>query len=371
MLQQTQVARVLERYERGWSAGRRPRRWPRRRRPTSCAPGRASATTAGRSTCRTRPGASSSCGDFPREIAELEQLPGHRPVHRARDRVLRVRRPGDRARHQRAARARARARRRPTSPAARAAPGTGTRRSSTSAPGLPRARPRCDACPLAEGCPSRGLTFAPAAPARAASRARAASGGPRSCASSPTGRAHDDGYDRDVVDTLLADGLAVRRADGLLTLPEEVPPHDASPSRPRTPSAVSPCSRASASRRSSTSRSPTSASALRGRARGRRGLGGVRRRAGRGAAAAHAYDRSSPRSPRPTPSASGSRTSTTPSSRASAAALRRRRETGTRVAFGGRMDRSMLEHEMAADYGAVRELSAGLAARLGARRACA
>jgi leucyl aminopeptidase (aminopeptidase T) len=37
---------------------------------------------------------------------------------------------------------------------------------------------------------------------------------------------------------------------------------------------------------------------------------------------------------------------------------------GTRVAFGGRMDRSMLEHEMAADYGAVRTLSAGLAAKL-------
>ncbi|MDX6538517.1 MAG: hypothetical protein QOI71_127 [Gaiellales bacterium] len=37
---------------------------------------------------------------------------------------------------------------------------------------------------------------------------------------------------------------------------------------------------------------------------------------------------------------------------------------GTRLAFGGRMDRSMLEHEMAADYRAVRDLSAGLAARL-------
>jgi leucyl aminopeptidase (aminopeptidase T) len=39
-------------------------------------------------------------------------------------------------------------------------------------------------------------------------------------------------------------------------------------------------------------------------------------------------------------------------------------ETGTRVAFGGRMDRSMLEHEMAADYGALRELTAALGARL-------
>ena len=33
----------------------------------------------------------------------------------------------------------------------------------------------------------------------------------------------DGGYDRDVVDSLLADGLAVRRADGLLALPEEIP----------------------------------------------------------------------------------------------------------------------------------------------------
>ena len=39
-------------------------------------------------------------------------------------------------------------------------------------------------------------------------------------------------------------------------------------------------------------------------------------------------------------------------------------ETGMRVAFGGRMDRSMLEHEMAADYGALRELTASLGARL-------
>ena len=34
----------------------------------------------------------------------------------------------------------------------------------------------------------------------------------------------DRGYDRDVVESLLADGLAVRRADGLLALPEEVSP---------------------------------------------------------------------------------------------------------------------------------------------------
>jgi leucyl aminopeptidase (aminopeptidase T) len=47
----------------------------------------------------------------------------------------------------------------------------------------------------------------------------------------------------------------------------------------------------------------------------------------------------------------------------------RARAAGTRVAFGGRMDRSMLEHEMAADYAAVRALSADLAAKvIGAAR---
>ncbi len=44
------------------------------------------------------------------------------------------------------------------------------------------------------------------------------------------------------------------------------------------------------------------------------------------------------------------------------------RESGTRVAFGGRMDHSMLEHEMAADYGALRELTARLGARLAGTR---
>jgi hypothetical protein len=41
----------------------------------------------------------------------------------------------------------------------------------------------------------------------------------RELADGPRG---DEGYDRDVIDSLLADGLAVRRADGLLALPEEV-----------------------------------------------------------------------------------------------------------------------------------------------------
>jgi A/G-specific adenine glycosylase len=82
--------------------------------------------------------------------------------------------------------------------------------------------PRCDRCPLAAACPSRGLTYAPlrrqsrfegSRRQRRAALVRELAEGPRP----------DGGYDRDVVDSLLADGLAVRRADGLLALPEEVP----------------------------------------------------------------------------------------------------------------------------------------------------
>ena len=114
--------------------------------------------------------------------------------------------------------------------------------------------------------------------------------------------------------------------------------------------------------------------ALRRRARGRRGIGGLRRRARLRASAATAYEPFV---------ASLAETdarlllvharSTTASSRASASrSTRARSRRGTRVAFGGRMDRSILEHEMAADYDALRELSAapGGAART-ARRACA
>ncbi len=81
--------------------------------------------------------------------------------------------------------------------------------------------PRCERCPLAESCPSRGLTFAPlrrqsrfegSRRQRRAALVRELAEGPR----------EDEGYDPDVVDSLLADGLAVRRADGLLALPEEV-----------------------------------------------------------------------------------------------------------------------------------------------------
>jgi leucyl aminopeptidase (aminopeptidase T) len=46
----------------------------------------------------------------------------------------------------------------------------------------------------------------------------------------------------------------------------------------------------------------------------------------------------------------------------------RARETGTRVAFGAEIDRAILEHEMSADYDAVRTLSAAMAARLTGHR---
>jgi leucyl aminopeptidase (aminopeptidase T) len=46
----------------------------------------------------------------------------------------------------------------------------------------------------------------------------------------------------------------------------------------------------------------------------------------------------------------------------------RAQETGTRVAFGAEIDQAILDHEMSADYEAVRELSAAMAARLAGQR---
>ncbi|MDX6627801.1 MAG: A/G-specific adenine glycosylase [Gaiellales bacterium] len=81
--------------------------------------------------------------------------------------------------------------------------------------------PRCDACPLAGTCPSRGRTFAPLRRQSRfeGSRRQRRAALVRDLAAGPRG---DGGYDRDVVESLLADGLAVRRQDGLLALPEEV-----------------------------------------------------------------------------------------------------------------------------------------------------
>jgi A/G-specific adenine glycosylase len=81
--------------------------------------------------------------------------------------------------------------------------------------------PRCDRCPLAVSCPSRGQTFAPLRRQSRfeGSRRQRRAALVRDLAAGPLA---EGGYDRDVVESLLADGLAVRRADGLLALPEEV-----------------------------------------------------------------------------------------------------------------------------------------------------
>jgi A/G-specific adenine glycosylase len=81
--------------------------------------------------------------------------------------------------------------------------------------------PRCDRCPLAELCPSRGHTFAPLRRQSRfeGSRRQRRAALVRELAEGPLA---GEGYDPEVVDSLLADGLAVRRADGLLALPEEV-----------------------------------------------------------------------------------------------------------------------------------------------------
>ena len=80
--------------------------------------------------------------------------------------------------------------------------------------------PRCEQCPLAEGCPSRGARFEPLrkqSPFAGSSRARRAAllrelhDGPR-----PAGL-----YDAATLDGLERDGLLVVR-DGLVALPEEV-----------------------------------------------------------------------------------------------------------------------------------------------------
>jgi A/G-specific adenine glycosylase len=79
--------------------------------------------------------------------------------------------------------------------------------------------PRCERCPLAEACPSRGRRFDPLrrqGPLRGSTRERRAAlvralhAGPRA----------KDGYDPAIVESLVRDGLVVDRA-GILALPEE------------------------------------------------------------------------------------------------------------------------------------------------------
>ena len=201
MLQQTQVARVLERYPL-WLE-----RWP-----TAAALAAAPAADVLRAwsglgynrralSLQNAARRVVELGEFPRAIDELERLPGIGPytaraiacfafdaqvtaldtnVRRVLERSLGT---TDASRR-------------------RAAPGTGTRRSSTSARQVCLARvPRCEACPLAATCPSRGQTFAPlrrqsrfegSRRQRRAALVRELAAGPRA----------DGGYDREVVDSL-------------------------------------------------------------------------------------------------------------------------------------------------------------------------
>ncbi|HEY3614651.1 MAG TPA: A/G-specific adenine glycosylase [Gaiellales bacterium] len=221
MLQQTQVARVVERYE-SWLA-----RWPT---PAALAAAPAadvlrawSGLGYNRRALNLQRAARQvvELGAFPHELAELERLPGIGPytaraiacfAFDAQVTALdtNVRRVLERALGATAA----------EPPPGRAWDWNQALFDLGAQICLARV-PRCERCPLAERCPSRGLVFAPlrkqgrfegSRRQRRAALVRELADGPRA----------DDGYDRDVVDSLLADGLAVRRADGLLTLPEEV-----------------------------------------------------------------------------------------------------------------------------------------------------
>jgi A/G-specific adenine glycosylase len=221
MLQQTQVARVLERYS-PWLE-----RWPT---PAALAAAPAADVVrawAGLGYNRRALSLQNAArrvvelGEFPREIGELERLPGIGPytaraiacfafgaqvtaldtnVRRVLERSLGT---TDVA-----------------PPAARAWDWNQALFDLGAQVCLARV-PRCERCPLAAACPARGQTFAPlrrqsrfegSRRQRRAALVRELAGGP----------VDDGGYDRDVVASLLADGLAVRQADGLLALPEDV-----------------------------------------------------------------------------------------------------------------------------------------------------
>ena len=158
MLQQTQVARVVPRYlrvaralahGRGAGGGDAGRGDHRLERAGLQPPGGAPAPV------RRRGGGAGR--RFPREPAELRAPPRRRALHGRGDRVLCLRRPDRRARHQRQPGARRGCSATPRSLPRPAAPTTGTRPCSTSAARCASpARPRCEVCPLAPECPSRG-----------------------------------------------------------------------------------------------------------------------------------------------------------------------------------------------------------------------
>jgi A/G-specific adenine glycosylase len=221
MLQQTQVARVLERYP-AWLE-----RWPT---PAALAAAPAadvvrawSGLGYNRRALNLQNAARRvvELGEFPREIAELERLPGIGPytaraiacfAFDAQVTALdtNVRRVLERSLGTTAV----------APPAGRAWDWNQALFDLGAQVCLARV-PRCDRCPLASSCPARGQTFAPLRRQSRfeGSRRQRRAALVRELASGPLA---EGGYDRDVVDSLLADGLAVRRADGLLALPEEV-----------------------------------------------------------------------------------------------------------------------------------------------------
>ena len=361
MLQQTQVARVLERYEpvaRALADARGARR--RRPRPTSCAPGRASATTAARSTSRTPPGASSSSASSRATSPTSSGCRESGPYTARAIACFAFGAAGDGARHERAPRARALARHDRRRAAGRAAPGTGTRRSSTSARRSAwRACRAASAARWPASCPSRGRTFAPlrrqsrfegSRRQRRAALVRELADGPRAgrrlrsrrgrlAARRRPGRAPrrrpartprgDTGtVSIPVYATNAVSCLAVKPGEHFQALVDE----------PFAEVGARLCDAALAAGAASAACvvvPDVGAPA----ARLLRAVRGLARRDRRALLLVHAHPR---RRVRGLPQA----------------ALRARAaQTGTRVAFGGRMDRSILEHEMAADYGAVRELT--------------
>ena len=221
MLQQTQVARVLERYP-TWLE-----RWPT---PAALAAAPAadvlrawSGLGYNRRALNLQNAARRvvELGEFPREIAELERLPGIGPytaraiacfAFGAQVTALdtNVRRVLDRSLGTTDV----------TPPRGRAWEWNQALFDLGAQVCLARV-PRCDRCPLAASCPARGQTFEPLRRQSRfeGSRRQRRAALVRELAEGPLA---EGGYDRDVIDSLIADGLAVRRADGLLALPEEV-----------------------------------------------------------------------------------------------------------------------------------------------------
>ena len=163
MLQQTQVARVVPRYME-WLE-----RWPTVEALAAATPADVILAWSGLGYNRRAVNlhrcaqAVVARGGFPREPGRAREAARDRAVHGRRGRLLRLRSPDRRARHERPARARAGVPGRATCSSRRAAPTSGTRRSSTSA-----ARCASPARRAAKRLPARGRVPVPRADVRPA-----------------------------------------------------------------------------------------------------------------------------------------------------------------------------------------------------------